>query len=176
MGSPGARKVRSGRLASAAVVILLGLCGPLAACEYIDDGGRLTPSPAARSFTDPVLPRDPELGRTVSGDKLDAWAQAVVPDSQGQSFYASRGLVRAGESRTEQTVQLPGGSYAVSLACRGTRRASFVVKNGDAALVELTLDCANTRVNVLQLAKDAVLAITVSANNDANFAYRVSRL
>lgn len=167
----------SRRLARAAVGLLLVLSGTLAACEYTyDDGGRSDSSPTQTAGNNVVLPPDPALEETVTGEDLKEWVKSALPESQGQSFYSSSGYLNAGESKTEQTVQLPGGTYAVTLACRGTRRVSFAVQLGETALVDLTLGCANARVSVLQLEKDAVLAITVGARSDANFAYRVSRL
>ncbi|BCW11976.1 hypothetical protein J2T10_000120 [Paenarthrobacter nicotinovorans] len=175
MGSKAAPSVTAQRLARAAVALLV-LCGSVSACEYTyEDGSRAASSPGPTS-TNVVLPPDPALESTVTGKALDEWATAALPESQGQAFYSSSGSLAAGESRTEQTVQLPGGTYAVTLACRGTRRVSFSVKVGEAELVDLTLGCANARVSVVQLEKDAVLAITVGAGADANFAYRVSRL
>ncbi|BCW46835.1 hypothetical protein StoSoilB5_40190 [Arthrobacter sp. StoSoilB5] len=177
MGSKVAGSVMSRRLASAAVGLLLVLCGSLTACEYTyDEGGRADSSPTEGTGNNVVLPPDPALEQTVTGEALEEWAKAALPESQGQSFYSSSGFLKSGESRTEQTVQLPGGTYAVTLACRGTRRVSFAVSVGETELVDLTLGCANARVSVVQLEKDAILAITVGARSDANFAYRVSRL
>ncbi len=65
----------------------------------------------------------------------------------------------------------------MTLACRGTRRVTFSVKVSEVELVNLTLGCANARVSVVQLEKDAILSITVGGTrSDANFTYRVSRL
>ncbi|MFJ4262187.1 hypothetical protein ACIPYU_07075 [Paenarthrobacter nicotinovorans] len=175
MGSKAAPSVTVQRLARTAVVLLM-LGGSVAACEYTyEDGGRGEPS-ATSTAANVVLPPDPALLETVTGQALDEWAAASLPESQGQSFYSSNGYLAAGESKTEQTVVLPGGTYAVTLACRGTRRVKFAVKLGEAELIDLTLGCANARVSVVQLDKDAVLSITVGAGSDANFAYRVSRL
>ncbi|MEV7662905.1 hypothetical protein [Paenarthrobacter sp. NPDC089316] len=175
MGSRAAPSVTVQRLARAAVGLLV-LCGSVSACEYTyEDGGKAEAS-ASSTAANVVLPPDPALDKTVTGKALDEWATAALPQSQGQSFYSSSGFLGAGESRTEQTVQLPGGTYAVTLACRGTRRVAFAVKLGEAELVDLTLGCANARVSVVQLDKDAVLSITVGTGADANFAYRVSRL
>ncbi|WP_347108359.1 hypothetical protein AAHB33_15975 [Paenarthrobacter sp. S56] len=177
MGGKLAGLVTSRRLASAAVVLLLGLTGTLTACEYTyDDRGRPEDSPAASAGGNVVLPPDPSLEQTVTGDALDEWAKSALPESQGRSFYSSSGYLSPGESKTEQTVQLPGGTYAVTLACRGTRRVSFSVRLGESDLVDLTLGCTNARVSVVQLDTDAILNITVGARSDANFAYRVSRL
>lgn len=176
MGSKAACSVISQRLARAAVVLLVVLSGGVAGCEYTyEDGGR--PEATATSTAGNVaLPPDPALEDTVSGDALEEWAKAALPESQGQSFYSSSGYLNPGESKSEQTVQLPGGTYAVTLACRGTRRVTFAVTLNDVALVDLTLGCANARVSVVQLDKDAILSITVGSRSDANFAYRVSRL
>ncbi|MFJ5954370.1 hypothetical protein ACIQC5_00255 [Paenarthrobacter sp. NPDC092416] len=174
MGSKGALPVRLQRLARTAVVLLLVLFSA-SACEYTYDDGRPEAGPTVTA-TNAALPPDPSLEQTVTGEELKEWARGALPDSQGQSFYSSSGYLNPGESRTEQTVQLPGGTYAVTLACRGTRRVTFVVTLADAELVNLTLGCANARVNVVQLEKDAILSITVGSRSDANFAYRVSRL
>lgn len=177
MGGKVAGSVMSRRLARAAVGLLLVAGGSLVACEYTyDDGGRADSSPTASAGNNVVLPPDPALEQTVTGEALEEWAKSALPESQGQSFYSSNGYLNPGESKTEQTVQLPGGTYAVTLACRGTRRVSFSVRLGENDLVDLTLGCANARVSVVQLETDAILAITVGARSDANFAYRVSRL
>jgi hypothetical protein len=165
-------------------VVLCGVlaCGTLAACEYTYGDGRTASSsptssrPTSAVITDPALTRDPALGQTVTGDALKAWAQDVLPDQNGLSFDSSFGVLSAGESRAEETTQLPGGTYAVTLACRGTRNAEFTVRNGNDILIEVMLQCGTTRVKVVQLATDAVLGITVTANAQANFAYRVSRI
>lgn len=178
MGWVRALKVPATRLAIIAVVLCGVLaCVTLGSCEYTyDDGHAGVSSPASAAITDPVLPRDPALGHTVTGDALKAWAQDVLPDVNGLSFYSSYGLLSRGESRTEETTQLPGGSYSVTLACRGAHSAKFTVRNGTEVLIELMLQCDRTRVNALQLEKDAVLGVTVTANDPANFAYRVSRI
>lgn len=178
MGWVHALKVPATRVAIPAVVLCGVLaCGTLASCEYTYDDGRApVSSPPSAVITDPVLPRDPALSQTVTGDALKAWARDVLPDVNGQSFYSSYGLLLRGESRAEETTQLPGGSYAVTLACRGSHSTEFTVRNGSEVLIELMLQCGTTRVNVLQLEKDAVLGITVTANASANFAYRVSRI
>jgi hypothetical protein len=161
----------------AAVLCCVLACGTLAACEYTyGDGRTAASSPPSPVITDPVLTRDPALGQTVTGDALKAWAQDVLPDVNGLSFDSSFGVLSAGESRAEKTTQLPGGTYAVTLACRGTRSAEFTVRNGTTILIEVMLQCGTTRVKVLQLETDAVLGITVTANAQANFAYRVSRV
>jgi hypothetical protein len=53
---------------------------------------------------------------------------------------------------------------------------SFSIENGENELVDLSLRCGTTRVNVVQLPADASLSIKVDANGPANFAYRVSRI
>ncbi|MFE4197155.1 hypothetical protein ACFRJ9_14930 [Paenarthrobacter sp. NPDC056912] len=177
MGSKAARSGMPQRLARTAVVLSIALCGTMTACEYTyDEGGRPGADPTSTAGNNVVLPPDPALEQTVTGEALDEWAKAALPESQGQSFYSSSGYLNPGESKSEQTVQLPGGTYAVTLACRGTRRVSFAVKLGEAELVDLMLGCANARVSVVQLEKDAVLSITVGSRSEANFAYRVSRL
>lgn len=178
MGWARGLKAPAARAAIPAVVLCGGLaCGMLASCEYTYDDGRAPVSSAPpTAVTAPAPPRDPMLGQTVTGDELRAWARDVLPDVNGLSFYNSYGLLSAGESRTEETVQLPGGTYAVTLACRGSRSAGFSVRNGDQLLFERMLQCGATRVNILHLEKDAILSITVSATASANFAYRVSRI
>lgn len=178
MGWVHALKVPEARVAIPAVVLCGVLAGgTLVSCEYTyDDGRAQASSPPSAVITDPVLPRDPALSQTVAGDELKAWALEVLPDVSGLSFYSSYGLLSRGESRAEETTQLPGGSYAVTLACRGAHSTEFTVRNGSDVLIELMLQCGTTRVNVLQLEKDAVLGITVTADAPANFAYRVSRV
>ncbi|MGR0159298.1 hypothetical protein [Paenarthrobacter nitroguajacolicus] len=176
MGSKAARSVMSQRPARAAVVILIALGGSLTACEYTyEEAGRPGAGPTSTA-NNAVLPPDPALEDTVTGEALEEWAKLALPESQGQSFYSSNGYLKPGESKSEQTVQLPGGTYAVTLACRGTRRVTFSVALGETKLVDLTLGCANARVSVVQLEKDAILSINVGSRSDANFAYRVSRL
>jgi hypothetical protein len=178
MGWAGALKVATTRLAIPAVVLCGVLaCGTMASCEYTyEDGRAAASSPPSAAITDPVLTRDPGLGQTVTGDALKAWAQDVLPDVNGLSFYSSFGVLSAGESRDEETTQLPGGTYAVTLACRGARSAEFTVRNGSEVLTDVMLRCGTTRVKVLKLETDAILAITITANAPANFAYRVSRI
>lgn len=178
MGWARALKVPTTRSAIPAVVLCGVLaCGTMASCEYTYDDGRApASSPPSAVVTDPVPTRDPVLGRTVTGDALKAWAQDVLPDVNGLSFYSSYGLLSAGESRDEETTQLPGGTYAVTLACRGARSAEFTVRNGSEVLIEVMLRCGTTRVKVLQLETDAILGITMTANAPVNFAYRVSRI
>ncbi len=53
---------------------------------------------------------------------------------------------------------------------------SFTVRNGQEPLVDLSLRCGTSRVNVVQLARDAVLSVQVTGRAAANFAYRVSRI
>jgi hypothetical protein len=162
----------------AAVVLSCGLAaGALAACEYTYDDGRAPlPERPAPVITDPVLPRDPGLDQTVSGEALNAWVLAVLPGMNGQTFFTSYGFLGSGESRTEKTVQLPSGTYSVTLACRGSRQASFAVRDGTEALIELTINCGQTQVNVVALPKSTVLAVTIEAGRRANFAYRVTRI
>lgn len=176
MGSRAVPEGASGRRAIAAVVLVAALLPTFAACEYTYDEARAPlPNVSAPPVTDPVLPRDPSLNRPVTGDELKTWAGDAVPGAEGQTFYSSSGLLEGGGSRTEQTVQLPEGLYAVTLACRGVRRVSFTVENDGLALVDLALQCGTTRVNVVQLSKSSVLSITVKSNDTANFAYRVTR-
>lgn len=178
MGWARALKVPMTRPAIPAVVLCGVLaCGTLASCEYsYGDGSAPASSTPSPVITEPAVPRDPSLSQTVTGDALKSWAQDVLPDVNGLSFYSSFGLLSAGESRDEETTQLPGGTYAVTLACRGARSADFTVRNGSDVLFEVMLRCGTTRVKVLQLEKDAVLGMTITANSPADFAYRVSRI
>lgn len=158
-------------------VLLTVLGTGVSACEYSYDEVRAplptTPSP---SFTDPTLPRDPNRNQPVTGDELKAWTEEVLPNIQGQTFYTGSGLLGPGESRTDETVQLPAGSYAVTLACRSRRRVAFTVQNGENVLVDLMVQCGTARVNVVQLTTDAILKVTSRATGSANYAFRVSRL
>ena len=162
----------------AAVVLSYGLAAAgLAACEYsYDDGRDPLPARPAPVISDPVLPRDPGLDRTVTGEVLAAWAQQALPANIGQAFFTSYGFLGSGESRTERTVQLPAGTYSVALACRGARQASYAVRDGKEAIIKLTMDCGETRMNVVELPKSTVLDVTVDAVRRANFAYRVTRI
>lgn len=167
------------RTPAAAVVISLALAAGtvLSGCEYTYDDGRGplpigTPPPGA----DAALPRDPLLDRPVSGAELDAWAREVLPDTEGQHFYTDYGTLEDDDEQTTSTGLLPSGTYSLTLACRSERRVSFTVRDAEFALVDLSLRCGTSRVNVVHLTKDSVLRINVEANADANFAFRVSRI
>jgi hypothetical protein len=43
-------------------------------------------------------------------------------------------------------------------------------------LVDLSLRCGTSRVNVVHVSEDSVLRVAVEARSDANFAYRISRI
>jgi hypothetical protein len=149
----------------------------LSGCEYsYDDGRGALPLDTAAPVTDAALPRDTRLNRPVSGAELDAWAREVLPDAEGQVFYTDHGTVEEDEEEDMSTGQLPSGTYALTLACRSERRVSFTVRDAEFALVDLSLRCGISRVNVVHVAKDSVLRITVEARRDANFALRVSRI
>lgn len=168
------------RTAAAAVVACFALVGAsLTGCAYEYDDGLSNedgiPS-AAPTFTAVVPPADPRLNEPVAGAELDAWVVQVLPDAEGQVFHTGFGTLEVDEEREETTTQLPKGTYAVTLACRSTRRVSFSVENEDNELVDLSLRCGSSRVNVVHLSADAVLSLKVDANAPANFAYRVSRL
>ncbi|MET3921950.1 DUF6023 family protein [Arthrobacter sp. UYEF20] len=170
---------RSRTTASAVVVCLALLGGVLSGCAYEYDDGLSNEdgaSPSAPAFTDAAVPQDPGLNQPVSGAELDAWVLQVLPDAEGQVFHSGSGTLEADEERKETTVQLPKGTYALTLACRSTRRVSFSIDNGENELVDLSLRCGTSRVNVVYLAADAVLEVKVDANAPANFAYRVSRI
>jgi hypothetical protein len=62
------------------------------------------------------------------------------------------------------------------LACRSRRNVSFVVENGDVALVDLMVQCGTTKVNVVHVSSDGVLTVTATASRAANYAFRVSRI
>ncbi|WP_284975563.1 hypothetical protein [Arthrobacter sp. efr-133-TYG-104] len=175
MGSNAARSATIQRLVRAAVG-LLTVASMVSACEYAYDESGGPGAAVSTAAVTATVPPDPTQEQAVTGEDLDAWAQAALPESQGQSFFASSGYVNAGESASGQTVSLPAGTYAVTMACRATRRVSFTVKAGDSTLLNLTLSCASARVSVVQVVKDGVLSITVASKFEANFAYRVSRL
>ena len=159
--------------------VALFLGAVLSGCEYeysADNWDDESPSVAARPPTDAALPRDPHLNEPVSGAELDAWVHNVLPDTQGQVFHTGFGTLEADEERKDTTTQLPKGTYALTLACRSARRVSFSIENGENELVDLSLRCGTSRVNVVHLAADASLSIKVDANGPANFAYRVSRI
>ncbi|MFE5836888.1 hypothetical protein [Arthrobacter sp. NPDC056493] len=165
------------RAPAAAVVLLFVLVAAvLGGCEYSYDDGRGELPDAAPVVTDPVLPRDPLENEPVSGQELTEWAKEVLPDAEGQVFHTSYGSVAKGGSKTESTKQLPGGTYSLTLACRSERRVSFTVRDAEFALVDLSLRCGTSRVNVVHLSEDSVLRVTVEARSDANFAYRISRI
>jgi hypothetical protein len=164
------------RAPTAAVVLFLVLIAAvLGGCEYNYDDGR-GELPDAPVVTDPVLPRDPLENEPVSGEELTEWAKEVMPDAEGQVFNTNYGSVERGHSKTESTGQLPSGTYSLTLACRSERRVSFTVRDAEFALVDLSLRCGTSRVNVVHLSKDSVLRVTVEVRSDANFAYRISRI
>ncbi len=177
---PGTRLPRT-RTAAAAIALsaalALGLVVAGCAYEYDDglssDDGSGPPTPI---FTDATRQQDPRLNQPVAGAELDAWVLEVLPDAQGQVFHTSFGTLEADEEVKETTTQLPKGTYALTLACRSTRRVSFSIESGENELVDLSLRCGTSRVNVVQLVTDAPLSIKVDANEAANFAYRVSRI
>jgi hypothetical protein len=166
------------RAPAAAVVLLCVLIAAiLGGCEYsYDDGRGDLPDATAPVARDPVLPRDPLEDTPVSGQELTEWAKEVLPDAEGQVFHTSYGSVARGRSKTESTRQLPGGTYSLTLACRSERRVSFTVRDAEFALVDLSLRCGTSHVNVVHVSKDAVLRVTIEARRDANFAYRISRI
>ncbi|XAS66819.1 hypothetical protein V3C33_15245 [Micrococcaceae bacterium Sec5.7] len=171
------------RTPAAAVVLCVALCAGavLTGCEYsYDDGREPLPdsavSSAAPPFTSAALPQDPRLNEPVSGAELEAWAAQVLPDAEGQQFRSSFGSLAAGHVRTESTGQLPSGTYALTLACRSQRRVSFTVRDDQFALVDLSLRCGTSRVNVVYLSADTLLTVRVDSQSASNFAYRVSRI
>lgn len=159
------------------VAVFLGPA--LSGCEYeygADHWDDESPSVAASPPTDAALPQDPHRNEPVTGEELDDWVDDVLPDAAGQVFHTSFGTVQAGAAHTETTTPLPSGTYSLTLACRSMGRVSFTVRNGQESLVDLSLRCGTSRVNVVHLSKDAVLTIQVTGRAAANFAYRVSRL
>lgn len=165
------------RTPAAAVVVstVLAAAAALAGCEYSYDDGR-SELPGAPVVTDAALPRDPLENLPVRGAALDAWAKEVLPDAEGQVFHTNYGIIAAGRQKTGTTGQLPSGTYSLTLACRSERRVSFTVRDAEFALVDLSLRCGTSRVNVVHLSKDSVLRMTVEARSEANFAYRISRI
>ncbi|MGX9899942.1 hypothetical protein ACW0JT_08520 [Arthrobacter sp. SA17] len=101
---------------------------------------------------------------------------SVLPDTQGQAFHTGFGSMERRATLTETTGQLPSGTYALTLACRSHYRMSFVIRNGDAELINLSLRCGTARVNVIQLTKDSVLTVQMETVPAANYAYIVSRI
>ena len=175
-----ANRVSRRRTPAVAVVLSVSVFfgAVLSGCEYEyaadrwdDESTSATPPP-----TDAALPRDPHLNQPVSGEELEDWAEDVLPDAEGQVFHANFGSVDAGAVHTETTTPLPSGTYSLTLACRSTSRVSFVIRAGDAALVDLSLRCRTSRVNVVHLSADAVLTLEVTGRAAANFAYRVTRI
>ncbi|GAA2139441.1 hypothetical protein GCM10009825_26380 [Arthrobacter humicola] len=176
-----ARRLPRRRTPAAAAVLSIAvfLGAVLSGCEYEysadhwDDG---SPTVSAAPTTDAALPQDPHRNEPVSGEELEQWVDDALPDAAGQVFHTSYGSVAAGAVHTETTTQLPAGTYSLTLACRSTARVSFTVRNGDESLVDLSLRCGTSRVNVVSLPVDAVLSVQVTGRAAANFAYRVSRI
>jgi uncharacterized protein DUF6023 len=168
------------RAAAAAGVVLsivLGMGAALSGCEYVyDDGRGPLPSATAPPVTDAALPQDPRRDLPVWGPELDAWVEQVLPETEGQVFHTGYGLVVAGATRKESTGQLPSGTYSLTLACKSPRRVTFTIRDGEFALVDLSLRCGTSRVNVIHVSEDSVLSVEVAAQSAANFAYRVTRI
>jgi hypothetical protein len=166
---------------AAAVVLLtaLFLGSVLTGCEYDveeDHWDDDLPSVAAPPSTRAARPQDPGLNRPVTGAELDEWAKQTLPHSEGEVFHTDYGSLEADVERTEPTGQLPSGTYALALACRSTSRVSFTVRNGETSLVDLSLWCGTSRVNVVSLPADAILTVEVEGKAPSNFAYSVTRL
>ena len=172
--APRPRRPRGAIAVTLAAVLACGL----SACEYeYDDGLSADDVPSeAETYTDAALPQDPGMDRPVTGAALNHWVAEVLPEIEGQVFHTGHGLLDAGAVRNETTTQLPSGSYAITLVCRSTRRVSFTVRDKESNLVDLSLRCGTSRVNVVQLAANTVLTVRIEALAPANFAYRVSRL
>lgn len=178
MPSAQASRPRRPRGVVAALAVASALGSGLCACEYQYDDGLSAGGPASRpaTFTDAALPQDPGRNRPVGGAELEQWATDVLPATQGQVFHTGYGLLDGAATRNESTTQLPSGTYALTLACRSSRRVSFTVSDKESVLVDLSLRCGTSRVNVVQLAADTVLAVRIESMAAADFAYRVSRL
>jgi hypothetical protein len=173
----GPRKRTAAAAVTACSVLILGTGLTACAYEYNESAASDGPPPSsARTYTEAAIPLDPKRNVPVSGAELEAWAKQVLPDAAGQVFHTSYGSLGADEARNETTTALPEGSYALTLACRSSRRVSFRISKGEADLVDLTLRCGTARVNVIYLSADAILTVTVAADAAANFAYRVSRI
>lgn len=166
--------------AAAALLFVALLLGSfLAGCEYVDESDHWddeTAAAPAPPSTAAALQQDPALRLPVTGAELDEWVKQVLPDAEGQVFHTSSGSLDADAERSETTKQLPGGTYTLTLACRSTSRVSFSIRNGEDELVDLSLRCGTSRVNVVYLPADTVLTVKMEAKNAANFAYRVSRI
>lgn len=175
-----ATRVPRQRTAAAVVLAASLLLGPLlAGCEYADEDDYWDDNPASSSpsaSTRAVRPQDSGLNRPVTGAQLDEWARQALPATEGQVFHSGHGLLEADVERIEPTGELPGGTYAVSMACRSTSRVSFTVRKGQTPLVDLSLWCGTSRVNVVSLPADAVLTVEVEGKAPSNFAYSVIRL
>lgn len=169
--APAARPSLTLAMAMAMALVLAGC-----AYEYDDGFASGTESATAPLFTDAALPRDPSTRHPVSGAELDAWLAEVLPATEGQVFHTGFGTLKAGEEREESTAELPSGSYSLTLACRSPRRVEFSITHENKELVDLSLRCRHSRVNVVYLPAGAVLTIKVEATAGANFAYRVSRI
>lgn len=182
-GMPLASAVRVPRKRTAAAAVIacsvLSLGTGLTACAYEYNEGLSSDGPppsSARASTEATVPLDPGRNLPVSGAELEAWVKQVLPDAAGRVFQTRYGSLGADEAQDGTTTQLPEGSYALTLACRSTKRVSFRISNGENDLVDLTLRCGTSRVNVIHLSADAILTVTVAADAAANFAYRVSRI
>ena len=170
---------RTTAAALAVCIVLPAFANSLAGCAYEYDEGVVSDSGVSSAAPSPgnaVIPQDPSLNEPVFGTDLDAWVLQVLPNAKGEVFHTGFGTIGGNEERSETTSQLPKGTYALTLACRSTRRVSFSVEHGDNELVDLSLRCGTSRVNVVSLAAEAVLTFKVEANAPANFAYRVSRI
>lgn len=173
-----APRPRRPRGAVAAVALAAVVACGLSACEYEYDDGLSAddlPSPSV-TYTDAALPQDPAMNTPVTGADMNRWVAEVLPEIHGQVFHTGYGLLDAGATRNETTTQLPSGTYALTLVCRSTRRVSFTIRDKESILVDLSLRCGTSRVNVVQLSADTVLTVHVESLAPANFAYRVSRL
>jgi hypothetical protein len=53
---------------------------------------------------------------------------------------------------------------------------TFTVRDGEFALVDLSLRCGTSRVNVIHVSEDSILSVEVAAQSGANFAFRVTRI
>ncbi|WP_258190799.1 hypothetical protein [Arthrobacter sp. PAMC25284] len=180
---PAPRVPRLRAMAGAAALsasVLLGTV--LSGCEYEYDDGPWDddfPAAAAPAATGaaipPVLPQQAGLNQPLSGDELDDWVDDVLPDTDHDVLHTSSGSVDASDPRSETTTALPGGSYSVTLACRSADRVFFTVRGADMVLLDLSLRCGTSAVNIVFLPTEEVLTIQIAGQAPANYAYMVDR-
>ena len=162
------RAPRVPRLRAPAAAVVLSLCWPPRrpeGCEYSYDDGR-GELPVDTSCGDR---RGDAAGSAVETCPYRRRARRVgarrsCRTPRGRFSHRLRDCRRGRGNETESTGQLPSGTYALTLACRSERRVSFTVRDAEFALVDLSLRCGTSRVNVVHLSKDSVLRMTVEAS------------